>query len=71
MSNTTLRILSVTGGRGFPPPFTKFLAKKDLQIWGVPPSPPLRNFFSEKGVTDLHDIYDIHDIYKIHDIQYP
>ena len=24
-----------------------------LRIWGVPPSPPLQIFFSEKGVTDF------------------
>ena len=39
-----------------------FIAKKKqpnfgpsyrLRIWGVPPSPPLQIFFSEKGVTDF------------------
>ena len=30
-----------------------FGPKNRLRIWGVPPSPPLRIFFSEKGVTDL------------------
>ena len=30
-----------------------FGPKNRLWIWGVPPSPPLRIFFGEKGVTDL------------------
>ena len=51
-SNTTLRILSVSGVP--PPPSTDFfLAKKELRICGVPPSPHLQifpwKFFFKKG----------------------
>ena len=46
-SNTTLRILCV---RGVPPPPLRIFspAKKELQIWGVPPLPPLRIFCCSK-----------------------